>query len=80
MAKKLKNKKIDESIKETLLDSQNKRSGQFYTPKSIVDHMDKIMEQSKGNICDPACGSSGFLVQASEFIKKSKRDKNDKRR
>ncbi|NOQ24835.1 MAG: N-6 DNA methylase [Bacteroidales bacterium] len=48
--------------------------GQFFTPRTIVDFMIEILDPQEGEIvCDPCCGSGGFLISAFEFI----RDKID---
>lgn len=44
--------------------------GQFRTPRHIVDLMVAIANPREGEIIlDPACGSGGFLVSASDFSK-----------
>ena len=46
------------------------QNGQFRTPKHIREMMVKIIEpQPDELICDPACGTAGFLVSSSEFIR-----------
>lgn len=48
--------------------------GQFFTPRTIVDFMIEILDPQEGEIiCDPCCGSGGFLISAFEYI----RDKID---
>ena len=38
--------------------------GQHYTPHGIADFMVKIVKpQKRQQICDPACGSGGFLIE-----------------
>lgn len=44
--------------------------GQFFTPRTIVDFIIKILDPQEGEtICDPCCGSGGFLISAFEYIK-----------
>ena len=44
--------------------------GQFFTPRTIVDFMVDILDPQEGEIiCDPACGSGGFLIKAFEFVR-----------
>ena len=39
--------------------------GQFFTPKSVVNSMVEILNpQSTDVICDPACGTGGFLIES----------------
>ena len=46
------------------------QNGQFRTPKHIRDMMVAIMRPSPDDsICDPACGTAGFLVSAAEYIR-----------
>lgn len=45
-------------------------NGQFRTPRHIAKMMAELMQpQLDDTICDPACGTAGFLVAASEYIK-----------
>ena len=44
--------------------------GQFFTPRTIVDFMVKILDPQEGEIiCDPCCGSGGFLIGAFDYIR-----------
>jgi len=44
-------------------------NGQFRTPRHIIKMMVEIMQPTQEDtICDPSCGSAGFLVAASESI------------
>jgi type I restriction enzyme M protein len=43
--------------------------GEFFTPREVVKTAIKIMDpQPKESVCDPACGSGGFLIYALEHI------------
>ena len=45
-------------------------NGQFRTPRHIIRMMVELLDlQPNDIICDPACGTSGFLVSAGEFLK-----------
>lgn len=47
-------------------------NGQFRTPRHIIKMMVELMQpKSDDVICDPACGTSGFLVAASEYLKEN---------
>lgn len=47
-------------------------NGQFRTPRHIIKMMVDMMEPKADDIiCDPACGTSGFLVVASEYLKEN---------
>ncbi|MEO8514578.1 MAG: N-6 DNA methylase [Ignavibacteria bacterium] len=44
--------------------------GQFFTPRTIVDYMVEILDPQEGEtICDPCCGSGGFLIKAFEYVR-----------
>ena len=46
--------------------------GQFFTPRTIVDFMTEILDPKEGElICDPCCGSGGFLIKAFDYIKEA---------
>lgn len=52
--------------------SQSGRNGQFRTPRHIIRLMVELMRpQADDTICDPACGTSGFLVTAGEYLKEN---------
>lgn len=45
-------------------------NGQFRTPRHIIRMMVDLLDLQPGDtICDPACGTSGFLVSAGEYLK-----------
>lgn len=44
--------------------------GQFFTPRTVVDFMTEVLDPQEGElICDPCCGSGGFLIKAFDYIK-----------
>ena len=48
------------------------RNGQFRTPRHIIRMMVELMKPTPDEIiCDPACGTSGFLVTASEYLREN---------
>ncbi|MBP3620186.1 MAG: SAM-dependent DNA methyltransferase [Lachnospiraceae bacterium] len=50
--------------------AQSGLNGQFRTPRHIIRMMVELMQPQPGDvICDPACGTSGFLVTAGEYLK-----------
>lgn len=57
--------------------SEGKRSGEFYTPKSVVDTLIEMIEPTAGRVYDPCCGTGGFFVQSEKFIKAHKGQKTD---
>ncbi|MDH6194441.1 type I restriction enzyme M protein [Mycobacterium frederiksbergense] len=47
-------------------------NGQFRTPRHIIELMVKMTApQPTDEICDPACGTAGFLVAASEYVRET---------
>lgn len=44
--------------------------GQFFTPRTIVNFIIDILDPQEGEImCDPCCGSGGFLIRAFEYVR-----------
>ena len=55
--------------------SQSGRNGQFRTPRHIIKMMVELMAPKPDDvICDPACGTSGFLVAAGEYLKENHKE------
>lgn len=51
------------------------QNGQFRTPKHIREMMVELLEPTPDDhIVDPACGTAGFLVSASEYIRRKYED------
>ncbi len=48
--------------------AEGKQGGQFYTPRSVVQLLVKILQPYKGRVFDPCCGSGGMFVQSEKFI------------
>lgn len=67
-----------EVVFENIIDNERKKKeGVVYTPDYIIDyiinHSIKVFKSSSNDIpiiCDPACGSGGFLIQALEILTK----------
>ncbi len=46
--------------------------GQFFTPRTIVDFMVKVLDPQEGEyVCDPCCGSGGFLIRTFEYVREN---------
>lgn len=44
--------------------------GQFFTPRTIVDFMVTVLDPQEGElVCDPCCGSGGFLIKTFEYVR-----------
>ncbi len=51
------------------------QNGQFRTPKHIREMMVELVAPTPDDvICDPACGTAGFLVSAAEYIRRHYED------
>ena len=50
-------------------------NGQFRTPRHIIRMMVELTDPKADDvICDPACGTAGFLVAAGEYLKERRRE------
>ena len=50
------------------------RNGQFRTPLHIIDMMVELVRPTPDDfICDPACGTAGFLVAAGEYLRENRK-------
>ncbi len=44
--------------------------GQYFTPRTVVNFMVDILDPQEGElVCDPCCGSGGFLIHTFDYIK-----------
>jgi len=58
-------------------DLTNKKAGEFYTPRSIVSLLVRILAPKAGeSIYDPACGTGGMLLEALHHVKEHGGDEN----
>ena len=67
---------IYESILEK--NGQDKKSvaGQYFTPRSLIQAMVDVAQPKIGEtVCDPACGTGGFLLAAYDYMKNQSQDK-----
>lgn len=55
--------------------SQSGLIGQFRTPRHIIRMMVELMDPKADDvICDPACGTSGFLISAGEYLRENHKE------
>ena len=57
---------------------QDKKSGagQYFTPRPLIQAMvDCIQPQIEETVCDPACGTAGFLLAAYDYMKGQSQNK-----
>ncbi len=51
------------------------RNGQFRTPRHIIKMLVELMQpRPEDTICDPSCGTSGFLVASGEYLKENHKE------
>jgi type I restriction enzyme M protein len=44
-------------------------AGQYFTPRSLIDAIVEVMQPGLDDtICDPACGTGGFLLSAHDYV------------
>ena len=56
-------------------DLQNKKAGEFYTPRTVVSLLTRILDPNDSEtIYDPACGTGGMLLEAASQIKHKGQD------
>ena len=47
-------------------------AGQYFTPRPLIRAMVDVIQPKPGEkICDPACGTGGFLLAAHDYIIKT---------
>lgn len=68
---------IYESILERNGQDRKSGAGQYFTPRPLIQAMvDCIKPQIGESICDPACGTGGFLLAAYDYMKEQSQDKS----
>ncbi|MBM9401899.1 SAM-dependent DNA methyltransferase [Gluconacetobacter azotocaptans] len=56
-------------------DSAGKKAGEFYTPRSVVRMMVRLLKPTlEHDIYDPCCGSGGMLIAAKDYIDENGQD------
>jgi type I restriction enzyme M protein len=61
-------KELDRSV---VVPSQKGGAGQYFTPRSLIAAMVEVVAPQPGEtICDPSCGTGGFLLAAHDYIAK----------
>jgi type I restriction enzyme M protein len=56
-------------------------AGQYFTLRPLIETMVEVIDPAPGQkICDPACGTGGFLLAAYEHMKAKERDREMLRR
>ena len=57
--------------------AEGKQDRQFFTPRSIVELLVKILESYKGRVFDTCCGSGGMFVQSEKLVLEHQGGVND---
>lgn len=58
-------------------DLTNKKAGEFYTPRSVISLMVRILAPNAGeSVYDPACGTGGMLLESVNFVREKGGDTN----
>ena len=67
---------IYESILEKNGQDKKSGAGQYFTPRSLIQAMVDVARPQIGEtVCDPACGTGGFLLAAYDYMKNQSQDK-----
>lgn len=70
---------IYESILEKNGQDKKSGAGQYFTPRSLIQAMVEVTDPQIGEtVCDPACGTGGFLLAAFDHMKDQSQDKEKK--
>ena len=64
-----------EGLLEKNANEKKSGAGQYFTPRVLIDVMTRLMKPQAGARCnDPACGTFGFMIAASQYVKKQTDD------
>ncbi len=67
---------IYESILEKNGQDKKSGAGQYFTPRALIKAMVDVTRPRIGEtVCDPACGTGGFLLAAYDYMKDQSQDK-----
>lgn len=56
-------------------DLTNKKAGEFYTPRSVVNLLGLILDPKESeSVYDPACGTGGMLLECVDHLKDAQKD------
>lgn len=70
---------IYEGLLEKNAEDTKSGAGQYFTPRALIKAMVECVDpQPLKTICDPACGTGGFLLAAYDYIAKNKLNKEEK--
>ena len=59
-----------EGLLEKNANEKKSGAGQYFTPRVLIDMMVRMMKPQPGERCnDPACGTFGFMIAASQYVR-----------
>lgn len=61
-----------EGLLEKNANEKKSGAGQYFTPRVLINVMTRLTAPQPGEVCnDPACGTFGFMIAASQFVRKN---------
>lgn len=64
-----------EGLLEKNANEKKSGAGQYFTPRVLIDVMTRLMKPQPGERCnDPACGTFGFMISASRYVREQTDD------
>ena len=70
---------IYESILERNGQDKKSGAGQYFTPRPLIKAMVGTRPKITETVCDPACGTGGFLLAAFDYMKEQSQDREKRR-
>jgi type I restriction enzyme M protein len=63
---------------EKFVTNTGKNGGEFYTPQNVTELLVRLLNIQKGmSVCDPTCGTGGFLVACANYVRNKTEKSND---
>ena len=64
-----------EGLLEKNANEKKSGAGQYFTPRVLIDVMTRLIKPQPGERCnDPACGTFGFMISASQYVREKTDD------
>ena len=64
-----------EGLLEKNANEKKSGAGQYFTPRVLIDVMTRLVKPQPGERCnDPACGTFGFMISASQYVREKTDD------
>lgn len=64
-----------EGLLEKNANEKKSGAGQYFTPRVLIDVMTRLVKPKAGERCnDPACGTFGFMIAASQYVREQTDD------